>query len=458
MILLARLRQDELLSRVLQNSAHLFSSNSLALAFGVGQSILAARMLGAAGYGLVGIVMSYASTVNGLLSFRMSELVVRYGGKYLEQGDKGRAAALVRAAGAAELLVSLIAFVVVVATVGVGALLIAKTPGSQWMFIVYAIGLLANFNVETSTGVLQITNRIKARGTLNLVQSVVSAAIIAGAFVLSVWGSLATPMALLIVLIAYLAGKMVLGLGMFSAAELEMRKVIGMDWRRAPLSSLPSFRELFGFAFSSNLSATGILVFRESELLWVGLFLNSEAAGLYKIAYTVVGFLSVPADPLILSVYPETNRLIVQRAWADLQRFLRRITSIAFAYNAVLAIGLVLAGHQILRIFGDEYAGAYPALLALVVGLTFNYTLFWNRPVLLSLGLQNFALLAVVIAGVSKIAAAVPLVPRFGFAMEGALLSMYYIISVGLMASKGLIEVQRRQVQDERQAVLPARS
>ena len=63
-----------------------------------------------------------------------------------------------------------------------------------------------------------------------------------------------------------------------------------MDFCR-PTPSLPSLRKLFGFAVSSNLSATAILVFRESEVLWVGLLLNNEAAGLYKVAYTIVGLL-----------------------------------------------------------------------------------------------------------------------------------------------------------------------
>ena len=87
MTFVGKLRQDELLSRVVQNSAHLFSSNSVSLVLSIVQSILAARMLGPAGFGLIAIVMSYASTVNGLLSFRMSELVVRYGGRYLEEGE-----------------------------------------------------------------------------------------------------------------------------------------------------------------------------------------------------------------------------------------------------------------------------------------------------------------------------------------------------------------------------------
>jgi len=72
MSLLRRWREDELLLRVVQNSAHLFTSNSASLILTFIQGVLAARILGPAGFGLLGIVMSYAATLNGLLSFRMS--------------------------------------------------------------------------------------------------------------------------------------------------------------------------------------------------------------------------------------------------------------------------------------------------------------------------------------------------------------------------------------------------
>ncbi len=126
------------------------------------QGILAARLLGPAGYGLVAIVMGYASTVNGLLSFRMSELVVRYGGEYLERGERDRAAALVKAASLTEGLVSVFAFLVVVLSAGLATRYFAKTPGTEMLFIVYALGLLANFNIETSTGILQVTDKIRS--------------------------------------------------------------------------------------------------------------------------------------------------------------------------------------------------------------------------------------------------------------------------------------------------------
>ena len=426
--------QDNLLGKVLRNSAHLFSSNTISLALSVLQSVLAARLLGPAGFGLVGIVMGYASTVNGLFSFRMSELVVRYGGEYLEKREHDKAAALMKGAMLSEGLVSLLAFFFVVLSAGLASQYIAKTPNSAWMFIAYSLGLLANFNTESSTGVLQVTDKIKLQGTINLIQSIVTALIIAAAFFLQ--GSL------FLVLLAYLLGKAILGLGLFIAAQIQLRRVLGHAWSRVSVSSLPSFGELFKFAFSSNLSATLILIFRESEILWVGYFLTSEAAGYYKAAYAIANLLSVPANPLILSTYPEINKLIVQKAWPRLRDFLRKITTLAFAYNFAIGLGFLIFGRWLLLIYGEQYAPAYPALLALLVGLIFNYTLFWNRPLLLSLGLPEFPLKATFAAGVAKMALAFPLVPRFGYVAEAALLSFYYIASVSAMVWRGLKEIR----------------
>ena len=331
----ARLLDDELLRRVVRNSAHLLSSNTAGLALSVLQGILAARMLGATGYGLVAIVMSYTSTINGLLSFRMSELVVRYGGEALERSEKQRAAAILKLSSLAEAAVSVVAFCVVAATAGAASRTVTKTPGTEWMFAVYAAGLLFSFNAETATGVLQITNSIRVRGTINFIQALCSASIIGGAYIWLRGSSVPATTLLMVVLGAYLAGKAILGTGLFIAAWRAANRTLGAGWRSAQLSGLPPLRELLGFGVSSNLSATAILAFRESEVLWVGVLLNSEAAGLYKVAYTIVSLLAIPADPLILSVYPEANKLVVQQAWGRLKRFLKAVTGLSFMSSGV---------------------------------------------------------------------------------------------------------------------------
>jgi len=433
--LIGVLREDPLLDKVVRNSAHLFSRNSLSLGLSFLMGILSVRLLGAAGFGLVGVVMGYASTVNSLLSFRMSELVVRYGGEYLERGERDKASALIKSAGLTEAFVSLLAFVIVLLTSGLASQYISKTPDTAWMFSFFAIGLLANFNYETSIGILQITDRIKFLGTVNLIQSIVGVTVIGVAFL---WGGSVT-----IVLLAYLLGKAILGLGIFSLAQIQLRRVLGAGWWQAPIKNISSYRGLVRFAVSSNISATIIKIFRESEILWVGYFLSTTEAGYYKVAYALVGFLSVVIDPLIATVYPELNRLIVQKAWPSLLRFLRRITSLAFAINLVIGVGLLLLGRLALILYGGgrEFIVAYPAMLALFVGLGFNYTLFWNRPLLLAFELPEIPIWVTLIVGLVKVALAFWLVPRFGILAAGALLSYYYIASVGIMALRGLKEI-----------------
>ncbi len=431
---ISTLKQDALLGKVVRNSAHLFSNNTISLGLSVLQGALVARLLAPEGLGLIKVVVAYASTVNSLFSFRMSELVVRYGGEYLGRDEKEKASAVMKAAGLVEALVSFLAFLVVALTAGLAERYFAKTSGTSWLFTVYALGLLANFNIETSTGILQVTDRIKLQGTINLIQSVLTSVIIVAAFLWN--GTLQT------VLIAYLLSKTILGLGMFIAAQVQLHRVLGRGWWKVPLSVLTSTRELIRFAVSSNISATIIKIFRESELLWVAFFLTKAAAGYYSIAYTIVSFLAIPADPLIATTFPEINRLIVQRAWPRLKDFLRKITTLSFAYNFALGLCFVLFGRWIILIYsGEKFISAYPALIVLTIGFVFNYVLFWNRPLLLSLGLPEIPIKVTLVVGLVKLALAFLLVPRFGIVAAGALLSLYYIASVGTMAWRGIKEI-----------------
>lgn len=429
---IAVLQEDPLLNKIVRNSAHLLSNNSLSLVLSFLTGILSARLLGAAGFGLVGLVMGFASTVNSLLSFRMSELVVRYGGEYIERSENEKAAALIKAAGLTEAFVSLLAFLLVLLTSGWASQYISKTPNTAWLFSFFALGLLANFNYETSIGILQITDRITFLGRLNLAQSIVSIAMVGIAFL---WNG-----GVIIVLLAHLLGKVILGLGAFIIAQAQLRRILGAGWWKTPLHSISSYRGLVRFAISSNVSATIIKIFRESEIVWVGFFLSATAAGYYRVAYILVSLLSVMIDPLIATVYPEINRLIVQKAWSPLRNFLRKVTTLAFVINLAAGLGFLLLGRLALRLYGGgtDFSVAYPALLALFVGFAFNYTLFWNRPLLLSLGLPEFPIWVTLTVGLVKVALSFWLVPRFGILAAGALLSYYYLASVGIMALRGL--------------------
>ncbi len=76
---LASWRADNILRRVVRNSGYLFSSTTISAVLSFVQGIFAVRLLGINGYGLaVGTIILFASNVNRLLSFRMSEVMVKY--------------------------------------------------------------------------------------------------------------------------------------------------------------------------------------------------------------------------------------------------------------------------------------------------------------------------------------------------------------------------------------------
>lgn len=438
MSLLSKFKNDPLFGKVMRSSGKLLSANTISLGLSVLQGVMVARLLAPEGLGLIRVIMVYASTVNSILSFRMSELVVRYGGEYFTKGENEKAAAIMKAAGLAEAVVSLLAFLVVVLSAGFAERYFTEATGVSWMFVVYALGLLANFNTETSTGVLQITHRIELQGVFNLSQNILVTLIICAAFFRN--GTLP------IVLGAYLIGKIILGLGMFIAAQMQLRKKLGNGWSRVSLSTLTSARELIRFAASSNISATIIKIFRESELLWVAFFLPTSVVGLYSVAYTIVGFIAIPADPLISTTFPEINRMIVEKMWPQLRDFLRKVTTLSAAYNLLIGLGFIFFGRWIILIYsGEKFLNAYPALVALTIGLVFNYILFWNRPLLLSLGLPDFPIWVTLAAGLVKVALAFWLIPKYGIVAAGALLSFYYIASVGIMALRGMKEIRQNE-------------
>ena len=79
-------RQDRVLQLVTRNSGYLFSSNGISSVITAMQGFLAALLLGPADFAVLGMGITYASSINRLLSFRMGELVIKYSGQYLALG------------------------------------------------------------------------------------------------------------------------------------------------------------------------------------------------------------------------------------------------------------------------------------------------------------------------------------------------------------------------------------
>jgi O-antigen/teichoic acid export membrane protein len=444
--------EDRILRRVLRNSSYLFASNVInALML-----VITTRLLGVSAYGALGTITSFGSGVNRLLSFRMSDVVVRYMGEYMARKEYDRAAALVKAAGLIEALTSIVAYGVLVLLAPLGARYIIKDETVTPLLILYGLSILGNITTETATGVLQVTNHYRSQALINLVQTVLVASIITGAYF--------THAGLQGVVVAYLVGKMILGLGPIGMALYYMGKIFGAGWWRAPLTGLPPRRELVRFGLSTNFSGTVNLVVRDSETLWISYFLDTTYAGYYKAALALIQMVVMPIAPFVNTTYPELNKAIVLRKWDRLRKLLGRVSIIAGVWTGAVALGLGLFGQQViftpwsffghpLLIMGKAFSPlkatflpAYPAMLVLLIGFGFANILFWNRSLCLALGLPDYPLKVYLWGMVVKVALAFLLIRQAGVAgyiVEAWLLSGFFLVTVGLTVWRGLSEVRR---------------
>ncbi len=280
-------------------------------------------------------------------------------------------------------------------------------------------------------------NHFRNQALINLISSISTASIIAWAYF--------SQKGLLEILSAYILGKFIRGLGTTLLGWREMNKALGKDWWKTSFSYLPPFKELFGFAFSTNISNTVIHLVRDNEALWIAWFLTPVDVGYTKTALAIINLVQVPITPFISTSYPEINNAVIKKDWKLLRRLLKRITLISGTWTGLSAVGLALFGRWLLTFYGIEFSPAYIPMLLFLIGLGYANILFWNRPLLLSLGLPMVPYRISLYCGFAKISLAFLLVPRYGLKAEALLLSAFFVISVSMIVLRGLKEVNIRE-------------
>jgi O-antigen/teichoic acid export membrane protein len=432
-------KEDALLQKVVKNSGYLLSGNVFAMLLSIAQSVFAGRLLGVVGFGVIGTVTVFASTINRLLSFRMNELVVKYYGESMSNHQTQRAAAVIKAAALAEGTSAILSFIILVLLAPFAAGRLAEDAALAPYFILYGTIILANLVYESATGILQVNGKFKSQAVINIAASILTASIIAWAFL--------AKRGLLEVLIAYLAGKFVLGLGTIILGFSSLNHTLGKGWWRTSFRYLPPIKELAKFAFSTNLSSTIIMLVRDNEVLWIAYFLTPLEVGYAKTALAIINLVQVPITPFISTTYPEINRAVAEKKWRQLRALLKRITLISGGWTILTGFGLVLFGRWLLGFYGPDFIPAYVPMLIFLAGLGFGNIFFWNRPLLLSLGLPMVPYRISLWCGVAKIALAFLLVPKLGINFEAFLLSAFFVVSVGWIILRGFAEIRKRELQ-----------
>jgi O-antigen/teichoic acid export membrane protein len=419
---------------VLRNSGYLFSGNAVSAMLGLVQGILIVRLLGIVQFGLASAIMLFATNVNRFLSFRMSEVVTKYMGEALAQEDHARAAALAKWIGIAEAITSILAYLILF----ILAPWYSKNSAVTGLYQFYGLYLLANLVYETSTGVLQVTDKFDRVAFANLIQGVVTAAIVFIAFILH--GGMFE------ILAAYLVGKIIAAWIVTSSAVQQLTRVLGKDWVRAPVSLISDWQSITKFAFSTNINGTVNLFARDNIPLYIQSLLGDAAVGYFSLASKLITLVTLPIDPFIGPTYAEIARTIAQRQWSATRKLLRQVSLVGAAWTLLAGSGLVALGWWFIPLlYGTDAAPAYMCLVLLLIGYGFANVLNWNRPFLLALGHPNYPLMVAALTGAVEIALIFLFARTGGYLTIIGIFSGYLIVSIGWNVLHGLALLRRAE-------------
>jgi O-antigen/teichoic acid export membrane protein len=456
--------QDTLLRGVLKNTSYLFGGNSISAVLSMVSTIIATRLLGIGGLGLVAIVQTFASNINRLLSFRMSEVVVKYLGQALavESTEEAnvkpteakpgasiianpQAAAMVKGIALIEACTSVIAYLVLVLLAAWAARLFAKDITTAHLFPFYGLMLLGNLVYETSTGVLQAHKRFDRLAIINTVQSLIILALVLLAFILK--------MGVFEVLGAYLAGKAFTGVGISILAFRHLNHSLGRGWWRASLRQVTEWKSIIGFTVNTNLNGTVNLITRDNIPLYLTYLspasLAQDFAGYFKLGLALINFVILPIDPFIWPTYAEITRTIAQRQWQTTRTLLKRVSAIAGTWTIGAVAAIALFGWWLIpSVLGPKTSPVYPVTLILLIGYGAANIMNWNRPLLLALGKPAYPLLIAVAVGAIELVLILWLVPGGGYLAMAAILSGYLAVSISLTAWRGWHEIRVHEARE----------
>ncbi len=170
------------------------------------------------------------------------------------------------------------------------------------------------------------------------------------------------------------------------------------------LSALP-------LAFISGLQ----LIDQQASILLQGFFLQDEAIGIYRIASQVSLLASFGLMTINLVLAPRFATLSAKGDTPALQRLVTNSARVILLINLILTVGFVVGGRIFLRIaFGPEYEGAYLPLVILLAGQLVNSAAGSVGQLLNMSGHERETVRATVVSALLNIVLNLLLMPRWG--------------------------------------------
>lgn len=426
---------DGVFRAVVRNASYLGSAKLLAAPLSLLALACAGRGMTPVMFGILMVVHTYATSAGALAKFQTWQFIVRYATPALQRGDTPFARDTIRFAFGLDIASGLFGMA--------GAMLLLPFLAGQFdlhgqtllLALLYCT-LVPTMSAATATGVLRVLDRFDLIGMQQLATPALRAvgAVTAYFMDLGFIGFVVTWY------VADLAGDLVLWV--LAARELRRRGMLSA-FRPGLFKTARRLPKAWGFVWTTNFGHSLYAAWGPLSNLVVASILGPVAAGLYKIAGTLLDSSSKPADMLSRGFYPEIMRLdpSSRRPW---QLGLRVGLLAGLIGMAMVALVVIFGQPLIGLIFGSKYLAAFGLLQVMIWSLMISMASFPLESLLYMVGRQQAALAMRAAATILYLGLLAFLTHRFGLIGAGFAYLLGVLLNAGFMLAPVIASYRRR--------------
>jgi len=424
--------KDRHMRSLLKNSSYLGASKIVAALASIATLAFTGRALGVALFGLLILIHSYAQAASSLAKFQSWQVIVRYGGQGLAAGRPEDFKVATGFAVGLDLISGAVGMVLAIALLPLIGSWFGIPDRYIHLAMLYCL-VIPTMQAMTPGGVLRTLDRfdlVAWQGTSYPIARMVLAGI--------AWAADAP-------FEAYLAIWFTTDLGgdlfFWWLTRRELRRRGMADALRPTLKPHP-LKGAWKFAIRVNLTSSLTAAWGPIARLLVGGLLGPASAALYMVAATLADAAQKPTDLLGRAFYPEVMRMdaTTRRPW---KLMIRGAALAGMVGLAGLAIA-ILAGEPLIRmIFGEQFAGAYPVLVLLMIAPFLIMISFPLPPMLYAVGRDDAPLTARIVGTIVYFVIIAPLSWEFGLIGAAAAFVIGTATMVAILTAQVWGEYQR---------------
>lgn len=398
--------------RIFRNFGLLLSGRIGAAVFTVIALAIMARELGVEAFGLVILVHTYVLIVNGLVSTKAFEAIVKYGLPAHLQGDHATLKNLFSSSYAADIITAVCGCILAIALAPlIGGWLDSDEQFARWM---WGYGLVLLFaGTSTAKGILRLYDRFAALGIqLGLGPLARCLAVIAAALLdtgpvgfLVAWG------------IGYAIENLILHWQAWRQVNTALPEP---RWQKPDIAALSQqHRGFWPFVGVTYVQGTLDLLPKQIATMLSGLFLGTAAAGLFRVAREIATIVSKPALLLRQAVFTDLTRLWESRD-PRFKKLTLKTALITGTGSVALALLAVPFGDELLTgMFGEDYAQAHSLLIILLLAASMELAASSMHMAAYAMGRAVTIVLINVLATVVYLVSFAWLTPLYGLIATG---------------------------------------